>query len=174
MSLGAPRISASYPGATLCSETATQSHLHLQVNVLTSKRNKLPLPESPAPFIILLSPEMLAHVRVTPPWTRRDVSLCKNPSAIWHCDSLAGSRWAAAQRVRNCLDGLSSGAVSLSVTYRRPSAENGPFFTSNCIHYVVLGKGRILGMKITTIQTKRHEILLGSGSAGDTVGAIVP
>lgn len=45
-------------------------------------------------------------------------------------------------------------ACNLTVTYQRPRVENGPFFTSNCIHYIVLENGRISGMKINTIETK--------------------
>lgn len=41
-----------------------------------------------------------------------------------------------------------------AVTYQRPRVENGPFFTSNYIHYTVLENERISGMKINTMETK--------------------
>lgn len=81
------------------------------------------------------------------------MSLCENlPSTIWHCDNRAGSSWASVQRERVWI--TCPRACSLTVTYRRPRVENGPFFASNCIHYIVLENERISGMKINTIETK--------------------
>lgn len=125
-------------------------------NVADSEKNptKLPIPESLAPSIFLLSPEMGSHGKVTStPWrTKEAMSLCENArSTIWHYDNRVGSRGEPVQGDRVP---QSPRAHTLTVTYQWPHVENGPFFTSNCIHYIVLENQTISGMKINTMETR--------------------
>lgn len=111
----------------------------------------------------LLHPSSCCHLKREPMvrWpphhegTRRAMSLCENlSSTIWHSDNRAGSRWESAQRKKASVWMVRPRARRLTVTYQWPCVENGPFFTSNCIHYIVLENERISGMKINTIETK--------------------
>lgn len=61
--------------------------------------------------------------------------------------------------------------AGLTVTYRRPRGENGPFFYIKCINYIVLENERISGMKIDTMETKGMKF---SGEVGAPAAQWVP
>lgn len=75
-------------------------------------------------------------------------------STIWHCDNRAGSRWASVWTV--C-----PRARSLTVTYRRPCVENGPFFTSKLHPLYCPWEWQNSRHEDQYNRDERHEILLG-------------
>lgn len=80
---------------------------------------------------------------------------CHFVKTIWHYDNRAGSRWESVHRDK--------GSISQDSLYTHMQCHcnlpmtphwKWPFFTSDCIHYIVCENGRISGMKINTIETK--------------------
>lgn len=112
---------------------------------------------SPNPW---LHPSSCCHLKWDPRvrWplrhkgTRGAMSLCKKtsaqPSGTEIIELEAGESQCRGRGLQ------SPWACSFIVTYQWTRPENEPFFTSNCIHYIVPENKRISGMKTNTIETK--------------------